>query len=63
MHFFKSLSHAGGMTAWLAPKLRLLLEWMALPLLLTALQLPQVCSPTRQRAEEQLGNIVHPRAV
>ena len=27
---------------WLAAKLRLLLEWLTLPLLLTAMQLPQV---------------------
>ncbi len=36
---------------WLASKLRLLLEWMTLPLLLTALQLPQVCSPNGQRSK------------
>ena len=36
---------------WLASKLRLLLEWTTLPLLLTALQLPQVRSPNGQRAE------------
>ncbi len=32
------------MAVWLASKLRLLLEWLTLPLLLTAMQLPQVSS-------------------
>ena len=30
------------MALWLASKLRLFLEWLTLPLLLTAMQLPQV---------------------
>ena len=47
---------------WLASKLRLLLEWMTLPLLLTAMQLPQVCIPTGQRLWGRPHNINSPPA-